>query len=47
MNDLNGMTVNERLFATGLLGAWDEAIKRRDTPTMRAILAKIRSSGSS
>ncbi len=32
------MTVNERLFAGGLLDTWDEAARKRDQARMTAIL---------
>ena len=32
------MTVNERLFACGLLDAWDKAAMNRDRPQMIALL---------
>ena len=37
-DELSGMTVNERLFACGLLDAWDEAAMNRDRPQMIALL---------
>ena len=36
--ELSGMTVNERLFACGLLGAWGEAARDRDRSQMIALL---------
>ncbi len=38
--DLRGMTVNERLFAMGLLDQWDEAAKTRDRIRMIQILSQ-------
>ncbi len=38
--ELEGMTVNERLFAMGLLDQWDEATKARDRGTMILILSQ-------
>ena len=35
---LRGMTVNERLFACGLLDAWDQAARNRDRSDMIALL---------
>jgi hypothetical protein len=35
---LRGMTVNERLFAYGLLDAWDEFARKRDRSQMIALL---------
>ena len=37
-DELSGMTVNERLFACGLLDAWDHAAMNRDRPQMIALL---------
>jgi hypothetical protein len=36
-----GMTVHERLFAAGLVSAFDEAVGRRDATALREILAAI------
>jgi hypothetical protein len=36
-----GMTVNERLFAAGLLDAFDLAIKTRDEKKLRRLLASV------
>lgn len=36
-----GMTVNEMLFAAGLLGDFDEAVARRDELELRSMLEKI------
>jgi hypothetical protein len=36
--ELGGMTLNERLFACGLMNAWDEAARNRDRDQMIAIL---------
>ena len=36
-----GMTVNERLFAAGLLGDFDEAARRRDRRKMIDILTQV------
>jgi hypothetical protein len=36
-----GMTVNERLFAAGLLEAFDLAIKTRDETKLRHLLASV------
>ena len=35
------MTVNERLFSTGLLEAWDEAVRQRDRACMIALLMSV------
>jgi hypothetical protein len=37
-DELRGMTVNERLFACGLLDAWDDVAINRDRPQMIAFL---------
>lgn len=39
--DLGAMTVNERLFALGLLEPFDRAARRRDRETMIALLAQV------
>lgn len=41
MNGLGGMTVNERLFVTGLMDTFDKA-KRKDKELARFILETIR-----
>jgi len=38
--ELGGMTVNERLFAMGLLDQWDEAAQARDRSRMTQILSQ-------
>ncbi len=38
--ELQGMTVNERLFAMGLLDQWDGAAKARDRDRMIQILGQ-------
>jgi hypothetical protein len=35
------MTVNERLFASGLTGQWDQAVKRKDREKLTELLAKV------
>lgn len=37
---LAGMTVNERLAARGLLGAWEEAVGQRDLARMTLLLRR-------
>lgn len=37
----SGMTVNERLFAAGLLNEWDRAVKARDKSRMMDILGQV------
>jgi len=39
--DYSGMTVNERLYAAGLLEAWDAAAKSRDRNRMIELLNEI------
>lgn len=36
-----GMTVNERLFAAGILDQFDDAARRRDRPAMLAYLRRV------
>jgi hypothetical protein len=38
---MSGMTINERLFATGNLEAFDDAARRRDRKGMVAILRGV------
>lgn len=38
---LSGMTVNERLFARGLLDQFDAAARRRDRDAMRHLLREV------
>lgn len=35
------MTVNERLFASGLLQEFDDAVARRDVPGLERILGSV------
>jgi hypothetical protein len=37
----SGMTVNERLFAAGLIDRWDSAIRARDRRAALKILAEV------
>lgn len=39
--DYSGMTVNERLFATGLLDEFEQAARRRDRDAMIEILRRV------
>jgi len=39
--DYSGMTVNERLYAAGLLDAWDAAAKSRDRNRMVEFLNEV------
>ncbi len=41
INKLDGMTVNERLFARGLLEKWDLALEQRDRKEMIDLLEQI------
>jgi len=40
-NKYDGMTVNERLFAAGLLDQFDDAARQRDRHALLAILARV------
>ncbi|WP_017444189.1 hypothetical protein [Gayadomonas joobiniege] len=40
-NKYAGMTVNERLYVSGLMGEFDEAVKQKNSETVRAILEKV------
>jgi len=39
--DYSGMTVNERLFAAGLLDAWDAAVNARNRNRMIEVLLEV------
>lgn len=39
--ELRGMTVNERLFACGMLSQWDAAVAARDREQMIAVLRSV------
>ena len=41
MTTLAGLTVNERLAATGRLELWDVAVRARDRDAMVALLRRI------
>ncbi len=41
MNDLSGMTVNERLYVTKLLDSFDLAVKERSREKLLSILKLI------
>jgi hypothetical protein len=36
-----GMTVNERLYVSGLMDKFDNAVKRKDVSTIVSILKKV------
>jgi hypothetical protein len=40
VSDLDGMTVNERLFTLGLLDRFDAAVRARDREVMTDLLAQ-------
>lgn len=40
-NEVSGMTVNERLWATGLVAAYEEAAAKRDIEAMTKILKSV------
>jgi hypothetical protein len=40
-NKYAGMTVNERLYVSGLMGEFDEAVKKKNSEEVRAILEKV------
>lgn len=39
--DYGGMTVNERLYVSGLIDDFDKAIKNNDLETLKSIVKKI------
>ena len=41
MKKYEGMTVNERLYVSGLMDEFDEAVKKKDSETVISILKKI------
>ena len=40
-NKYAGMTVNERLYVSNLMGEFDEAVKKKNSEEVRAILEKV------
>ena len=40
-NEVSGMPVNERLWATGLIAAYEEAAAKRDIEAMTEILKSV------
>lgn len=36
-----GMTVNERLYVSGFMDEFDEAVEKKDTDKVRAILEQV------
>lgn len=40
-NKYSGMTVNERLYVSGRMDEFDEAVQKKDTEKVRAILEKV------
>ena len=40
-NKYAGMTVNERLYVSGLMDVFDEAVKARDAERIRLILSNL------
>lgn len=40
-NQYKGMTVNERLYVSGLIGAFDKAVKDNDVEKVIDILKKV------
>lgn len=40
-NKYAGMTVNERLYVSGLMDEFDDAVKKKNTEMVRSILEKV------
>jgi molecular chaperone GrpE (heat shock protein) len=40
-NKYAGMTVNERLYASGLMDEFDEAVEKKDADKVRCILEQV------
>lgn len=41
MSEYSAMTVNERLFVSGLMGEWDRAVQREDREKLTELLGKV------
>jgi hypothetical protein len=41
MPDLAAMTINERLFVTGLMAEWDAAVRARNRDKMLGIMRRV------
>ena len=41
MGKYSAMTVNERLFASGLMEEWNQAVERKDREKLTALLGKV------
>lgn len=41
VNKYAGMTVNERLYVSGLMGDFDKAVEKKDAEKVRSILEKV------
>lgn len=46
-NKYSGMTVNERIYVSGLMGEFDEAVENKNTEKVRAILEQVELTSSS
>ena len=40
-NEYAGMTVNERLYVSGLMDEYDEAVEKKDADKVRSILEQV------
>jgi hypothetical protein len=41
MSELDGMTVNERIYACGIIGEWDTATERKDLKAITELLRRV------